>query len=309
MKRIVCVLFLVSLIVHEPLANALREGDDTLAACPICNRRMKEYLVFGHLDKCTGPATDASQTSREPPAPTNFLNPSPRKQQTNLERLPALNYSTLKDQALRKKMTDLGISSTGPRVLLERRHREWRTIWNANCDAVKPRPRLQLVRDLEVWERTQGGRVSATSRLGSNSTMVKDKDFDGGAWATKYNTSFKDLVANARRSRPPKQEPDKAEGGHTGGGPSTVVDSHDQGKSEPPVGKADVNGQQIPVPPVDDAGPSHDLIDTPTDHSGVNEQEAFDAPVESADSPDNASVKVDSHGQRLLEVPVNNVAS
>ena len=269
---------------------------------------MKEFLVFGHLDKCTGPSTDAPQTSsREPPTPSNFLISSPRKQQTGLELLPALNYSTIKDQVLRKKMTDLGIPSTGPRVLLERRHREWRTIWNANCDAVRPRLRHQLVRDLDVWERTQGGRAPAASRLVPTPPMVRDKDFDGDAWATKYTSSFKDLVANARRSRPPKQEPDGAEGGQTEGEASAGVHSHKQEERDPPIGDAGIDGQQVPATHVGDVEHSHSAIDTPMDDSGVNEEktQALDAPVGNAGSPDNNSV-VDSHDQKVLQVPVNN---
>lgn len=272
---------------------------------------MKEYLVFGHLDKCTGPTTDTSQTtSREPPTPNNFLNPSPRKQQTKLERLPAVNYSTLKDQALRKKMTELGISSTGPRALLERRHREWRAIWNANCDAVNPRPRAQLIHDLEVWERTQGGRVSAMSRLGQNAPLVKDKDFDGGAWATKYSSSFKDLVASARRSRPPKQEPKSVEGGQNGDELSAGVNSYEQRGSGAPVTDTHLNAQE-PEHAVDDVGNNQEPIDSSMDAIGDNQQKAFGSPVDSVGSMGNAPGVNDMDGQhhKVPDVPVNNVAS
>lgn len=283
-----------------------------MTACPICGRRMKEYLVFGHLDKCTGPSADTSQTlSRELPPPKNFLNQSPRKQQTKLERLPAVNYSTLKDQALRKKMTELGVSSTGSRALVERRHREWRTIWNANCDAVKPRPRAQLVHDLEVWERTQGGRTPAMSRLGQNAPLVKDKDFDGDAWATKYNSSFKDLVANARRSRLPKQEPKSAESGQERDEVSAGVSSYEQKESDVPVISPEINAQGGPDHPVGDI--THDLEpgQNPMGVAGDRQQEAFDPPMDSAHSQDNASRvhDVDNRQSRVLDVPVNNAAS
>ncbi|SPO03197.1 uncharacterized protein DNG_05879 [Cephalotrichum gorgonifer] len=200
--------------------------DDGLVPCPMCNRRMKEWQVFSHLDKCAvGPADSPRSPARELPTSTNFLNPSPRKQQTKFERLPAINYSMLKDQALRKKMSDLGISTGGSRALLERRHREWCTIWNANCDSVKPKSRPQLIRDLEIWERSQGGRATPASRLAQTSASVKDKDFDRGAWAAKHGSSFKDLIASARRGCPPKQRPDKVEGGQKTGDLSVADDS------------------------------------------------------------------------------------
>jgi E3 ubiquitin-protein ligase RAD18 len=107
----------------------------------------------------------------------------------------------LKEQALKKKMLELGISSQGPRILLEKRHKEWLTLWNANCDAAIPKKRSELLHDLEVWERTQGGRAPTTGRVIQTAAVIKDKDFDGAAWAAKHDSSFKDLIANARKGR------------------------------------------------------------------------------------------------------------
>ncbi|KHN99300.1 Postreplication repair protein uvsH/nuvA [Metarhizium album ARSEF 1941] len=118
--------------------------------------------------------------------------------QKSLERLPALNYSMLKEQTLRKKLAELGISNQGPRLSLERRHKEWITIWNANCDSAIPRKRSQLLQDLDIWEKTQGYRTTVAAKT---SLAIKDKNFDGVAWAAKHDVSFKSLIANARRSR------------------------------------------------------------------------------------------------------------
>ncbi|KAK1598143.1 DNA repair protein rad18 [Colletotrichum navitas] len=173
--------------------------DDGLVPCPICNTRMKEAQVFRHLDTCTGAKTQTtarSSSSRTPTPNTSAhgghrLTPAP-------ERLPALAYSMLKDAALRKKMSDLGLSTTGTRLQLEKRHKEWVTLWNANCDSARPKRRAELLHDLDVWERTQGSKAPMFVRPG---VAVKDKEFDGTAWAAKHDTSFKDLIANARKSR------------------------------------------------------------------------------------------------------------
>lgn len=158
---------------------------------------MKEGLVFQHLDTCPGLSSEPA-----PPTPkTPFGGQQQRTQQRTYERLPALNYSMLKEQFLRKKLAEVGISNIGPRQLLERRHKEWITIWNSNCDAAKPRGRNELLRDLESWERTQGGKAPTTSKAIQNAIAIKDKDFDGAAWATKHGDSFQDLIANARKSR------------------------------------------------------------------------------------------------------------
>ena len=107
----------------------------------------------------------------------------------------------LKDTALRKKMIELGLSTSGPRQMVEKRHQEWMTLWNANCDSARPKKRSELLHDLEVWERTMGSRAPVMSRAANMGAQIKDKDFDGSAWATKHDTSFKDLIARARSSR------------------------------------------------------------------------------------------------------------
>ncbi|KAL2137235.1 hypothetical protein VTI74DRAFT_6446 [Chaetomium olivicolor] len=184
------------------------EPDDGLAACPICWTRMKPWQVDRHIDtSCPGspqPQKAASSTTNNRggnsfgSVRSPFNPPTPTKQP---ERLPALAYSMLKDTALRKKMAELGLSVSGSRQMLEKRHQEWVTIWNANCDSAKPKKRSELLHDLEVWERTIGSRAPTMSRAANMGGQIKDKEFDGAAWAAKHDTSFKDLIAKARSSR------------------------------------------------------------------------------------------------------------
>lgn len=196
---------------------------------------MKPWQVDKHIDKsCPGspqpPKPQAASSSsssalRFPPSPSRpstsssslRVAPSPSRPSTTKppERLPALAYSMLKDQALRKKLSELGLSTAGARPLLERRHQEWITLWNANCDSARPKKRAELMQDLDVWERTVGGRAPAMTKASVLGAQIKDKEFDGAAWATRHDDSFRDLIANARRTRaaavppgPPKQEAD-----------------------------------------------------------------------------------------------------
>lgn len=181
---------------------------------------MKEWQVFKHLETCTGPKTKPHQAHA---SSSSSIYSQRRQPGTAPERLPTINYSMYKEQALRKKMADLGISNQGPRTLLERRHKEWMTIWNSNCDAARPRKRHELLHDLDVWEKTQGGRAPTTGRAAQNAAIIKDKDFDAAAWAAKHDTSFKDLIANARKTRldakrkaeEAAQEPEKGQNANT----------------------------------------------------------------------------------------------
>ncbi|KAL4968296.1 E3 ubiquitin-protein ligase RAD18 [Aspergillus stella-maris] len=169
---------------------------DGLVACPGCSRRMKEVDVFSHLDKCNG----LQEPKPAAPAPSiafGSLSSARRLASTEKppERLPAINYSLLKDTALRKKLKDLGIPNWGARPLLQKRHTEWMNLWNANCDSKTPKPKRELLRELDIWERTQGG--NSTTPTDSTSSVMR-KDFDKPAWSANYDSDFKQLIANAR---------------------------------------------------------------------------------------------------------------
>jgi E3 ubiquitin-protein ligase RAD18 len=179
-----------------------QQVDDGLVACPICSWRMKSEKVDRHLD------TDCPGEPRPQPSESKSRNlgfPTTRPAANNTakpqERLSPLNYSIVKEAALRKRLQEIGISSVGPRQLLEKRHREWVMIWNANCDSARPKPKSKLLQDLDIWERTQGGSAPCNSHSANLGAQIKDKEFDGLGWAAKHSDSFKDLIANARKSR------------------------------------------------------------------------------------------------------------
>ncbi|KAI2619163.1 DNA repair protein rad18 [Hypoxylon sp. NC1633] len=186
------------------------EPDDGLVACPICWQRMKPLQVDRHLDtSCPGepqpqktPST-RERDSRSTSIPNAFSSTaSPKKPPFKFpERLPAVNYSMLREPQLRKKLVELGIPTAGGRQMLEKRHKEWTTIWNANCDSLNPRRKAELLHDLDVWERTLGTRAPTFSRSLNLGAQIKDKDFDGAAWAIKHNSSFQDLIASARQNK------------------------------------------------------------------------------------------------------------
>lgn len=188
---------------------------------------MRNEAVFQHLDSCNGSSppprqvsfgyanwifeslatglTEIPYSSLQPMSP---LKPKPTANKPP-ERLPAINYSILKEGVLRKKMKDLGIPSWGPRPLLQKRHTEWMNLWNANCDSKFPKSKLELVRELDAWERIQGGHANPSSFETTNTVM--GKTFDATAWSTSHGDDFKRLIANARKKsdavhRPVPQE-------------------------------------------------------------------------------------------------------
>lgn len=182
----------VGSITRDPLS----EPADGLVACPMCGSRMKEEAVFPHLDQCSGELR-ASTPQRDFPAN--------RKQSTSVaysvqspskarQRLGALNYSLLTETALRKKLAEIGIPSHGPKALMQRRHMEWMNLWNASCDSSHPHTKRELLRELEIWERTQGRQIA--NAQGPAGVMAKDFDVEG--WTRSNKDDFADLIRKAR---------------------------------------------------------------------------------------------------------------
>ncbi|EFR04767.1 postreplication repair E3 ubiquitin-protein ligase rad18 [Nannizzia gypsea CBS 118893] len=190
------------------------QPDDGLVACPVCMRRMKNETVFSHLDNCTGTpekgniaksnGTISFQGSR------NSLSTS-----KTLTRLPAINYAIFKDTSLRKKLKELGIPDWGPKLILQKRHTEWMNLWNANCDSLNPKSKRDLLRDLDVWERTQGGLATSQALSRANSAIMK-KDFDVTAWSESHDDDYRKLIAEARSMRAKRAAvPDTTEDGQS----------------------------------------------------------------------------------------------
>ncbi|EGS22033.1 uncharacterized protein CTHT_0039180 [Thermochaetoides thermophila DSM 1495] len=186
-----------------------KNADDALVECPCCGQRMRESRVNQHLDKdcpvMNGSTLSASSSNTSLnflAAPTSTSIPAalqPPKQKPP-ERLAPLAYSMLKDHQLRKKMADLGLPTTGSRQMLERRHQEWVTLWNANCDSARPKSRAELLRELDVWERTQGSLAPTHTRAALSGAQIKDKNFDRVGWMAKYRDMFRELTEQARAS-------------------------------------------------------------------------------------------------------------
>ncbi|POS88157.1 hypothetical protein EPUL_000324, partial [Erysiphe pulchra] len=191
--------------IAESVVISDSEGDEgykvpvrCLVRCPICNLQMPNSQVNSHLDrncKEVSISTNLSKTNQ------NAINPSwntTKKPTKRPERLPLLNISMFKDAQLRKKLAEHGLSQSGSRLVMQRRFAEWITLWNANCDATRPRPVRELRGDLERWERIQDRRGPGATSSSSQGIKIKEKDFDGKAWSNSHNDTFKELVQKAR---------------------------------------------------------------------------------------------------------------
>ncbi|KAK5133725.1 hypothetical protein LTR08_007479 [Meristemomyces frigidus] len=192
------------------------QPDDGLVGCPLgCGKRMKIEQVEPHLDRCEDEQVEQRRAKTRTPVhglgSTRLSTRDPSQPQA---RMAELNYSMLKDNAMRKKLEELGIPGWGSKQLMVKRHTEWVNLSNANCDSSHPRTKRELLRELDTWERTQGGKAPATNSGPASGVMRKD--FDGAGWASRNKDDFSRLIADARRkksnpataSSPPKEESD-----------------------------------------------------------------------------------------------------
>lgn len=197
--------------------------DDGLVACPMCDKRMKMTAVDPHLDRCTGPPSPSGLPSRQQEDnPGSSLSARTlSKPQNGLIPLASINYHTLNESKLRKKLSELGIPGYGTKQQMEQRHKEWTTIWNANCDAARPRKKTDLLKDLSSWEKSQGAR--AVSGNPSQISDIRSKEFDRESYAAKQKDQFSGLIASARQklARPRQWVGENSENGLV----STPIDS------------------------------------------------------------------------------------
>ncbi|KIV93270.1 DNA repair protein rad18 [Exophiala mesophila] len=182
-----------------------RQPNDGKVACPCCGRRMKETQINSHLDKCIAGESHSpiDETTSPPPPPTSANHPitkpaastafSSSKPVIHQARLPFINYTLLTDNALRKKLKDLGIPAHGSKDLMRRRHTEWVNLWNANCDSSNPLSKRQLLQDLRVWEDTLGRQIERAPPSGFMS-----KDFDRDRHVKTQKDNFDELIRQAR---------------------------------------------------------------------------------------------------------------
>ncbi|KAL2070397.1 hypothetical protein VTL71DRAFT_13423 [Oculimacula yallundae] len=224
--------------------------EDGYVICPVCSKQVKETSINSHLDRdCADePRISKSKTMGRISKQGSAQNPLtisdvPKRP----ERLAQINFSMMKENALRKKLGDMGISNLGNRPLLERRFTEWITLWNANCDARKPRTKNELKRELEIWERTQGGRAPASNYGSSIASQVKDKDFDGKAYSNTHDDSFRKLIANARKK--PAAKPPTPDTSSSGVQTPVILESPGASGADVEMGGEEdgTNGQMSPV--------------------------------------------------------------
>ena len=86
--------------------------------------------------------------------------------------------------------------------------------WLRRAFGDRGRLAVELLRELDVWERTQGSLAPTHTRAALSGAQIKDKNFDRVGWMAKYRDMFRELTEQARASmeRAKKGAEEKKEG-------------------------------------------------------------------------------------------------
>ncbi|KAF9198033.1 E3 ubiquitin-protein ligase rad18, partial [Haplosporangium sp. Z 27] len=119
------------------------------------------------------------------------------------KRIPKLTYSVLNDKQLRKKLQELGLPSHGDKQLMQKRHAEYVTIYNANCDATRPQTPAQLMKAMDVWERTYEQDLQAKRK--QQQEIAKRQEQARDTFAANSASESTDATATGPSSQPSSQ--------------------------------------------------------------------------------------------------------
>ncbi|NXJ28498.1 RAD18 ligase, partial [Dicrurus megarhynchus] len=167
---------------HEKPSTSVVKGDKKVE-CPVCEVAVLEQYINKHLDSCL---------TRE--EKKDSLRSSAHKRKL----MSKVVYNLLSDRDLRKKLKEHGLSTSGTRQQLIKRHQEFVHMYNAQCDSLNPKSVAEVVKELEKNEKI---RVQLEcNKPGENSlTFTKDQteeeiDEIHAEYRNKHRSEFKFLV-------------------------------------------------------------------------------------------------------------------
>ncbi|XP_038005291.1 E3 ubiquitin-protein ligase RAD18 isoform X2 [Motacilla alba alba] len=167
---------------HEKPSTSVLKGDRKVE-CPVCEVAILEQYINKHLDSCL---------TRE--EKKDSLRSSDHKRKL----MSKVVYNLLSDRDLRKKLKEHGLSTSGTRQQLIKRHQEFVHMYNAQCDSLNPKSVAEVVKELEKNEKI---RVQLEcNKPGENSlTFTKDQteeeiDEIHAEYRNKHRSEFKFLV-------------------------------------------------------------------------------------------------------------------
>ncbi|NXQ64206.1 RAD18 ligase, partial [Anthoscopus minutus] len=166
----------------EKPSTSVVKGDKKVE-CPVCEVAVLEQYINKHLDSCL---------TREEKKDSLRSSAQKRKPMSKVV------YNLLSDRDLRKKLKEHGLSSSGTRQQLIKRHQEFVHMYNAECDSLNPKSVAGVVKELEKNEKIRA-QLECNKPGENNLTFTKDQteeeiDEIHAEYRKKHRSEFKFLV-------------------------------------------------------------------------------------------------------------------
>ncbi|XP_027764380.1 E3 ubiquitin-protein ligase RAD18 isoform X2 [Empidonax traillii] len=142
---------------HEKPSTSVVRGVKKVE-CPVCEVAIPEQYINKHLDSCL---------TRE--EKKDSLRSSAHKRKL----MSKVVYNLLSDRDLKKKLKEHGLSTSGTRQQLIKRHQEFVHMYNAQCDSLNPKSVAEVVKELEKNEKI---RVQLECNKPSENSLTFTKD-------------------------------------------------------------------------------------------------------------------------------------
>ncbi|XP_011686477.1 PREDICTED: E3 ubiquitin-protein ligase RAD18-like [Wasmannia auropunctata] len=168
-----------------------KEEDRRVVTCPVCKVEVSENNINRHLDDCLKRANTKD---------------CPKKSEPKRKPLPKLVLSLMKDNVIRKRLKELGLSSQGDRKVLENRLQRYTVLFNAECDKTYPRPVSELIKQCEEEENLEKKVQKPLNRLNVNrNTEHNVIEQQRKKYLTTNKDSFDQLIARVKHDSDPQK--------------------------------------------------------------------------------------------------------
>ncbi|KYM78368.1 E3 ubiquitin-protein ligase RAD18 [Atta colombica] len=169
-----------------------KEENHQLVSCPVCKVEVPQNNINKHLDDCLR----RENTKMEP-----------KKSEPKRKPLPKLVYSLMKDNVIRKRLKELGLSSQGDRKALTNRLQKYTVLYNAECDKTYPRPIPELIKQCEEEEDLEK-KIQKSNSIFSNVTRNTEDNIveqKRKQYLTTNKESFDKLIVKLKHDNDPQK--------------------------------------------------------------------------------------------------------
>ncbi|KYN05661.1 E3 ubiquitin-protein ligase RAD18, partial [Cyphomyrmex costatus] len=169
-----------------------KEENRQIVNCPVCKVEVPQSNINRHLDDCLRRENTKDQ---------------PKKSELKRKPLPKLVYSLMKDNVIRKRLKELGLSSQGDKKALQNRLQRYTILYNAECDKMFPRPISELIKQCEEEEDLEK-KVQKSNSIFSNITRNTEDNIieqKRKEYLATNKESFDKLVVRLKHNNDPQK--------------------------------------------------------------------------------------------------------